>query len=207
MLPRPEAACYPCGMQSDPTTGFVLILLLIGAVLLPGFIASLRGHRHRMAIWALTILLGWTGLGWIIAFVWSLMGQRDAIEAAFPAASRQAQPLRAYAVPIAGLQHPPDGDTVPRADYARRKVRVGDAVRLKEEPGNPHDSNAVAVLHGLRRYHLGYIPAEVPFVKSCLREGDTLKATVSEIGPYVGDDGRRRFGVTLTIAILADGRG
>jgi hypothetical protein len=205
MLPRPEAACYPNGMQPDPTAGFILILLLLGLILLPGVIASVRAHRHRVAIWVLTILVGWTVIGWIIAIVWSLMGQQEETEAARPAASRQAQPLRAYAVPVAGLQHPPEGSDKPRADYARRRVRVGDVVHLKEEPDNPHDRNAVAVLHGLSRYHLGYIPAEMPFVKSCLQEGDTLQATVREIGPYVGDDGERRFGVGLTITILKDG--
>jgi len=50
------------------------IVLIIGIIgyLLPGVIASIRDHQSRMAIWALNIILGWTFLGWVAAFVWSL---------------------------------------------------------------------------------------------------------------------------------------
>ena len=39
--------------------------------LLPAFIAAVRGHQNTAAIFVLTLLLGWTILGWVIAFVWS----------------------------------------------------------------------------------------------------------------------------------------
>jgi uncharacterized protein YqhQ len=55
---------------------------LVGAILLgtvtfivhlvPTFIALLRRHPNAAAIAAVNILLGWTCLGWIVAFVWSL---------------------------------------------------------------------------------------------------------------------------------------
>lgn len=38
----------------------------------PSLLAWTRKHRSLPAIIALNILLGWTGLGWIGAFVWSL---------------------------------------------------------------------------------------------------------------------------------------
>jgi|GEM_PF-1357245 len=38
----------------------------------PSLIAWSRKHRSLPAIIALNTLLGWTGLGWIGAFVWSL---------------------------------------------------------------------------------------------------------------------------------------
>lgn len=38
----------------------------------PSLIAWSRKHRSLPAIIALNILLGWTGIGWIGAFVWSL---------------------------------------------------------------------------------------------------------------------------------------
>lgn len=52
--------------------GFVL-LLLIGLALyfLPAIIAAERKHRQSGAIFALNLLLGWTLLGWIVAFVWA----------------------------------------------------------------------------------------------------------------------------------------
>jgi hypothetical protein len=40
--------------------------------LLPGFVAQGRKHHNQAAVWTLTILGGWTLLGWIIAFVWAL---------------------------------------------------------------------------------------------------------------------------------------
>jgi Superinfection immunity protein len=38
----------------------------------PTLIAIVRRHSQAMAIGALNALLGWTVLGWIAAFVWSL---------------------------------------------------------------------------------------------------------------------------------------
>jgi hypothetical protein len=40
--------------------------------ILPAFIAAKRHHPQIAAIAALNILLGWSMLGWIAAFVWSL---------------------------------------------------------------------------------------------------------------------------------------
>lgn len=50
------------------------LFLVVGIVLyvLPGCIASIREHRNKMAIWALNIILGWTFLGWVVSFIWSL---------------------------------------------------------------------------------------------------------------------------------------
>jgi hypothetical protein len=39
--------------------------------LVPFLIAAVRGHRNVMAIGMLNLLLGWTVLGWIVAFVWA----------------------------------------------------------------------------------------------------------------------------------------
>lgn len=45
----------------------------IALYLLPGIIASIRGHRQQPAIWLVDILLGWTFVGWIVALVWACM--------------------------------------------------------------------------------------------------------------------------------------
>jgi hypothetical protein len=59
----------------DAATGGIIILIAcaFGAVawITPGIIASCRNHHNKGAIWAITILLGWTFLGWVIAFVWA----------------------------------------------------------------------------------------------------------------------------------------
>ena len=48
----------------------LLVFLLI--YLIPVFIVWIRGHEHKVAITILTVLLGWTIIGWLIALYWSL---------------------------------------------------------------------------------------------------------------------------------------
>jgi hypothetical protein len=50
--------------------------LLVGVYLIPTIVAHGRKHNQRNAITALNILLGWTGLGWVGAFVWALTNER-----------------------------------------------------------------------------------------------------------------------------------
>lgn len=51
--------------------GLVAIVVGIALWLLPGFIANGRKHHNRGAIWVVTLLLGWTFLGWVAALVWA----------------------------------------------------------------------------------------------------------------------------------------
>jgi T4 superinfection immunity protein len=44
------------------------IILAYGA---PSIVAYYRNHSQRLAIVLLNILLGWTGIGWLAAFVWA----------------------------------------------------------------------------------------------------------------------------------------
>jgi hypothetical protein len=51
------------------------IFLLIGLFIvyfLPPWIASIRNHQNSTAIFFMTLLMGWTGLGWLVALGWSL---------------------------------------------------------------------------------------------------------------------------------------
>lgn len=51
-----------------------LIIIATGLLLyfLPAGIAYCRNHRNFAAILGLNALGGWSGLGWLIAFVWAL---------------------------------------------------------------------------------------------------------------------------------------
>jgi hypothetical protein len=58
----------------SPRTGFYgvsLFLLFLCAYMMPTIIALSRHHRDRNAIAILNLFLGWTFVGWVIAFVWS----------------------------------------------------------------------------------------------------------------------------------------
>lgn len=51
--------------------------VLIILYLVPGLVASLRGHHNELAIWLLNIFLGWTFVGWVGALVWAATSVRD----------------------------------------------------------------------------------------------------------------------------------
>jgi len=48
-----------------------LVALLIWLWLVPAIVAKRRRHPNQMAILVLTVLLGWTFLGWVVALVWA----------------------------------------------------------------------------------------------------------------------------------------
>ncbi len=50
----------------------ILLIVVIVAYFLPAIIAAGRTHHQSTAIFFLNLLLGWTALGWIAAFIWSL---------------------------------------------------------------------------------------------------------------------------------------
>jgi hypothetical protein len=48
------------------------VAILTVGYMLPWAIAATRGKSNHWAIFALSLLLGWTGIGWIVALVMSL---------------------------------------------------------------------------------------------------------------------------------------
>jgi len=55
------------------------LLVLFAAVLYfsPALIAAGRYHRNRNAIVIMNLLLGWTGLGWIMALIWAFTANTE----------------------------------------------------------------------------------------------------------------------------------
>lgn len=45
--------------------------------LFPGLIASVRKHRNAVPIYVLAVILGWTGIGWALALVWSFTANTE----------------------------------------------------------------------------------------------------------------------------------
>jgi len=58
-----------------------VLALLLGGLCLPILVAHRRQHHNKTAIAILTLLLGWTILGWIIALVWACTAVRPALQA------------------------------------------------------------------------------------------------------------------------------
>lgn len=55
-----------------------LSVLSIGVAMLPAIIAVVRGnHPSPIGVFLLTLLLGWTGIGWIVALVWSFSSKQE----------------------------------------------------------------------------------------------------------------------------------
>lgn len=60
-------------MSTAQTMAVVMFgLVFLAIYLLPALIAVKRDHHYRIAIFALNLLLGWSGIVWIICLVWSL---------------------------------------------------------------------------------------------------------------------------------------
>jgi hypothetical protein len=47
------------------------ILVFVVIYFVPVIVANVRHHRNENAIGMLNLLLGWTGLGWVIALIWA----------------------------------------------------------------------------------------------------------------------------------------
>ena len=65
-----RAGASAAGGMSLLCVGFIVLASLF-FTFIPGMIASARGHDSQLAIWLVCFLLGWTGIGWIVALIWS----------------------------------------------------------------------------------------------------------------------------------------
>ena len=54
-------------------------LILLGIYFLPATIAAVRGHKSAWGIFALNLLLGWTGLFWLWALIWSMSNSGQSV--------------------------------------------------------------------------------------------------------------------------------
>jgi hypothetical protein len=59
-----------------------LALLAASFVLIPPGIAFYRGHHQRWAILALSVLFGWTLIGWALALIWASTAVRTPVSSA-----------------------------------------------------------------------------------------------------------------------------
>ncbi len=64
-------------MGSLSLVHWIIILILLGLVFLPTYIAFARRLQRRVAILILNILVGWTGVGWFVLLIWALASNRE----------------------------------------------------------------------------------------------------------------------------------
>jgi len=57
------------------------LFLTAGTYLLPFILAHHRKHKNKRSILLLTIVSGWTIIGWLIAFKWSLSSNTEEVSA------------------------------------------------------------------------------------------------------------------------------
>jgi len=76
------------------------------------------------------------------------------------------------------------------------RLRVGDALELAREPGNPHDAQAIGVLW--RGYKLGYVPKrENGALAWALDRGEALQARISRLARHPNPARRIEFEVFI----------
>ena len=50
------------------------VLILLGAIvyIVPTVIAFIKHHKYKWIIFVINLLAGWTGIAWVVAFVWAV---------------------------------------------------------------------------------------------------------------------------------------
>jgi hypothetical protein len=80
----------------DAIASIFMMVLATSGYLLPAIIAKCRNHHNRGAIFVLTLLGGWTLVGWVVAMVWAMLRQPtrpvDPIDNPVPDRAESVQP-------------------------------------------------------------------------------------------------------------------
>ena len=109
-----------------------------------------------------------------------------------PTAQRGQATLLIQSSPLAGSQFHALPDVV-------SQIRVGDALILKRDPTNPHDSNAIQVLW--QGHMLGFVPRrENKAVARAMDRGDPLVARVIALRPEESPWRRLRFEISVRLS-------
>jgi hypothetical protein len=67
----------PLVTASNGDLGAIVLCILVALYLLPAYVAYRRQHHQCLAMTMLTLLAGWTVVGWIVAMVWACTVVRD----------------------------------------------------------------------------------------------------------------------------------
>ena len=67
-------------MTSQLAVTWIGTIIIFGMYSLPGYVALHRQHKNAMPIFLTNVLLGWTGIGWIVCLIWSVSDHVQAKE-------------------------------------------------------------------------------------------------------------------------------
>lgn len=56
---------------------YLVTIVTLAAYFLPSLIAMVRDHHNKGALIITNLLLGWTGIAWLVALIWAFTNQRE----------------------------------------------------------------------------------------------------------------------------------
>ena len=56
---------------------WAVVITTLAVYFLPSLIALTREHHNKVAIIVTNLLLGWTGVVWLVALIWSFTNQKE----------------------------------------------------------------------------------------------------------------------------------
>ena len=120
---------------------FLFIVAMLGTWFMPLIIAALYKLPHQGSIAVLSLALGWTGLGWLAAFIIAVGG---AIRATRPALAGQAQPAGAPQAPAYATAAPrtPAQSAWPGVPAAAERVQSPQRAQPPEQTQFPEHTQA-----------------------------------------------------------------
>lgn len=55
----------------------LITIITLAAYFLPSLIALVRNHHNKTALMVTNLLLGWTGVIWLVTLIWSFTNQKE----------------------------------------------------------------------------------------------------------------------------------
>lgn len=55
----------------------LITIITLAVYFLPSLIALVRNHHNKIALIVTNLLLGWTGVVWLVTLIWSFTNQKE----------------------------------------------------------------------------------------------------------------------------------
>lgn len=135
-------------MNQHAPGGDALLLILAVVYFIPALVALKRKHNQKGAITALNLLLGWSGIGWIIALVWAMTKDVHDGGVGIPAVLYRTGdivrygPNAAQLMKIDAIFNPADRSTPHYSGFTALGTYKSGALQTQLSPADPADLRA-----------------------------------------------------------------